>query len=91
MDTTRAETHDIATLLQQQDRWLRHIARQNAHLIRLIEGRRTGRLRAFLRKMWSAFSEKLATNIGHWAAGLPLWLLALEGLGLRQLLERLLG
>jgi hypothetical protein len=34
--------------------------------------------------MWKAFSERLATNLGHWLAGLPLWVLALEGLGLRS-------
>jgi hypothetical protein len=60
-------------------------------LDRLTEPKPTGRLRVFLSTMWKAFSEQLATNLGQWAAGLPLWLLALELLGFRELLAKLAG
>lgn len=72
-------------------RGLRHIAKQQARLLELSTKRNERPWLAFLRAVWKAFSEKLATNLGHWLAGLPLWLLALEVLGLRELLTRLLG
>ena len=49
----------------------------------LLQKRRTGRLRVFLKKMLSAFSERLSTDLGHWLGGLLPWLLALY-LGLSQ-------
>jgi len=77
---------------------LRHIARQQAKIIALLEAdaatattKTTGQLNAFRSKMWSAFCEHLASNIGRWMAGMPLWLLAFQGIGLRHWLEKLLG
>lgn len=71
--------------------WLRHIANQNDRILEILETERTGRLRVFLSRIWNASCEHLATNIGQWVAGLPLWFIALEWLGLRQLLARLFG
>lgn len=90
MDTTEALLH-IVELLKEQMRGQRHIARRQEKLILLMERNQTGAFRVFLLMTWNAFYERLATNLGHWAAGLPLWLLAFEILGLRQLLEKLAG
>jgi len=78
-------------------RGLRHIARQNDHIIKqneraiqILEAKRAG-LFSFLRAIWKSFSGRLSTNIGNWMAGALLWLLSLEVLGLGRLLERLAG
>ena len=91
MDTTQVTLGRIVELQRQQLLGMQHIAKQQEQLIRLLEERRAGQLRVFLSRTWSVFSRQLATNIGRWAAGLPLWLLALEALGLRPLLGKLLG
>lgn len=70
---------------------LRSIHRNQCRIISMMEARQTARLPAFLKKTWSAFYARLATNLGQWLAGLPLWLLALEGLGLHQLLAKWFG
>jgi hypothetical protein len=90
MDTTQALQH-ITELHKEQMKGLRHIAKQQAKIIRLLEARQTGPLSAFLSRIWNAFSRRLATNIGQWLAGLPLWLLALKGLGLDRLLADWFG
>lgn len=89
MDTTRTLLC-ITELHREQMRGLRHIAGQNARMIEIMEKRRTDRLSAFLSKTWKSYSDHMATNLGKWLAGFPLWLLALELLGLRPLLEKLL-
>lgn len=90
MDTMRVLQH-FTEMHEMQMRGLRHVARQNDRIIKITERNQTGPLRVFLSMIWNAFSKRLATNLGHWLAGLPLWLIALEFLGLRQLLEKLLG
>jgi hypothetical protein len=72
-------------------RGLRHIAKEQTRLAEMLAARNNHPLRRFLSAVWKAFKDKLATNLGHWLAGLPLWLLALEVLGLRELLAKLLG
>ena len=81
----------ITELHREQMRGLRHIARQQARIIEAIDRKRNAWHRVFLSTMWKAFSERLATNLGQWAAGLPLWFLALEFLGFRDLLAKLAG
>jgi hypothetical protein len=86
-----ATSNPPPTSIEDLMRGIRHIVRQQERIITLLETRRMGWCRAFLIRIWSAFSEQLSTNIGKWLAGLPLWLLALEVFGFRQLLEKLVG
>lgn len=93
MDMIRLQRR-IADIQAKQIEALGVIINQQNLILRALEPRRhpmMTTLHAFLGATWRAFSRRLATNLGQWLAGLPLWLLVLEVSGLRRLLAEVLG
>lgn len=89
MDTTaHISIGRILQMMEDQADTLKILARQQQEIIGILrepKPQRDGLLRQAVR----AFAKPLAAQAGKWLAGLPLWLLVLQGNGLEIVWSKL--